>query len=276
MHPAAPAVREVMLDVCKTDKLVSVFLSSGVDSNAVLMAFIENGIKPVVTSFCLDGYPSTDFRSAQDTAKKLELEFLPVFLPTDLDDLIDDIKFLIKTFGLKKKTEIETFWACYKAIEQAHLYGIEVIANGLGAGALFGDGRKGAIHGAEDGDNPTWLEEERVTKFQNPDYAQFRSWEEALTLFNMSQINPYRDERMADALKGYGYNSCNKPIQKAPLRDAFPEMNKLKIKKHTNLQLGDSGIAELFEKLLDHPINTTGALSVIGIYNSIAKELQNA
>lgn len=273
MHPAAPAIRKAMLEFCHTERRLGVFLSSGVDSNAVLSAFLLNGYKPVVVSFCLDGKPSTDFRSAQTTAKLEGLEFVPVFLNTDLDALVDDIRHLIWHFDLERKTEIETFWACSTAIKEAHDAGIEVVANGLGAGALFGDGRKGAIHAREDGDNPAWLDEERATKFTNPRYAQFAAWEQALGELGMSQVNPYREASMREALRGYSYNSCNKPVQKAPLRDAFPEMLRYKIKPHTNLQLGDSGIAELFEGLLKHPINKNGSKSVVGIYNALAKEI---
>jgi asparagine synthetase B (glutamine-hydrolysing) len=277
MHPTAPAIRELMLELCQTPKKATVFLSSGVDSNAILCAFLANDIKPTVTTFCLDGQPSTDFRSAQDTAKKLGLDFLPVFLPTDLDALVEDLKFMIANFHLKKKAELEAFWPCWYAIRAAHDNGLRVIANGLTAGGLFGDDRNCSIRGAgDDGDDATWLDEIRAEKFTKPNYGQKWAWDITTGERLIEVISPFRDKRFRDILQGHSWQSCNKPTQKQPLRDAFPEMARLKIKKHTNLQLGDSGISDLFGELIGHPINKTGALSVVGIYNSIAKEVLNA
>ena len=277
MHPTAPAIRELMLELCQTPKKATVFLSSGVDSNAILCAFLANGIKPTVTSFCLDGQPSTDFRSAQDTAKKFGLDFLPVFLPTDLDILVEDLRFMIKNLYLKKKAELEAFWPCWYAIRAAQDNGLRVVATGLTAGGLFGDDRNCSIRGAgADGNDPTWLDELREEKFAKPNYGQRWAWNTAMGERLMEELSPFRDARFRKILKGHSWQSCNKPTQKQPLRDAFPEMAQLKIKKHSNLQLGDSGISDLFSGLIDHPINTTGALSVVGIYNSIAKESQNA
>jgi len=277
MHPTAPAIRELMLELCNTNKRSVVFLSAGVDSNAILSAFLLNGIKPAVLSFCLDGKPSTDFRSAQDTAKKENLEFIPVFLPTDLDQIVEDLKFLISNCYLKKKAELEAFWPCLYGIRAAHEAGVRVIANGLTAGGLFGDDRNCSIRGAgADGDDATWLDEIRAEKFAKENYGQRWAWNVITGERLIEVISPYRDARFREILKGHSWQSCNKPLQKQPLRDAFPEMNKYKIKKHTNLQLGDSGISELFAQLVEHPINKTGALSVVGIYNSIAKEIENA
>ena len=277
MHVTAPAIRELMLELCQTPKKATVFLSAGVDSNAILCAFLENGITPTITSFCLDGQPSTDFRSAQDTAKKIGADFLPVFLPTDLDVLVADLKYMIGNLYLKKKAELEAFWPCYYAIKSAHENGLRVVATGLTAGGLFGDDRNCSIRGAgKDGNDPRWLEKLREEKFAKPTYGQRLAWNVAMGERLMKELSPFRDARFREILKGHSWQSCNKPTQKQPLRDAFPEMNRFKIKKHSNLQLGDSGISDLFSQLIDHPINTTGALSVVGIYNSIAKELNNA
>lgn len=62
----------------------------------------------------------------------------------------------------------------------------------------------------------------------------------------------------------------NKP-EKALLRNAYPELSaKCKIKRHSALQLGDSGIAQHFaDMLLNSELNTKGFKSVVGIYNGL-------
>jgi len=277
MHPSAPAIRELMLELCQSTKPTTVFLSAGVDSNAILCAFLANDIKPSVTSFCMDGKPSTDFRAAQQTARRLGLEFYPVFLPTDLDQLVEDIKFIMYAYLLRKKAEIESFWPCWYAIQASQDNGQRVIANGLTAGGLFGDDRECSIRGhGPDGDDPTWLDEIRAKKFASPTQGQKVAWNMACGERQIEIISPYRHAKFREILQGVSYKSCNTPKQKQPLRDAFPEMAKLPIRNHANLQLGDSGISDHFAKLLAHPVNVSKSRSVVGIYNNLAKGLAHA
>jgi len=274
MHPTGKPIRDLMMELCTTPKKVTVFLSSGVDSNSILHALILNGHTPTVTSFCMDGKVSSDFRAAQRIAMKLGLDFYPVFLPTDLDVLVDDIKTMMRDFLVRKKTEIESFWPCWYAIKASHENGQRVIANGLTAGGLFGDDRECSIRGhGPEGDDPSWLDQIRAEKFSKPNYGQKLAWALACGERQIQIISPFRDERFREILHGVSYKSCNTPKQKQPLRSAFPEM--FGIKDHTNLQLGDSGISEHFKKLLKHPVNVNNNLSVVGIYNRLGKEIEN-
>ena len=272
MERVSELIRGLLLEQCQTDKKVTVFLSAGVDSNAILHAFLLNDIKPTVTSFCLDGQVSSDFRAAQRIAKKLQLQFIPVFLPTDTEQLLDDVRFLMENYLLRKKAEIEAFWPCWYAIREAHEQGQRVIANGLCAGGLFGDDRECSIRGnGPDGEDAAWLDEVREEKFSKPNYGQAHAWGFATGERQITVISPYRDKRFREILRGVSYRECNSPRQKEPLRAAFPEM--FGVKNHQNLQLGDSGISKLFTKLLDHPVNTKGYRSVVGVYNELARGL---
>jgi asparagine synthetase B (glutamine-hydrolysing) len=271
-HPTAEPIRNLLLELCNSNKKVGVFLSGGVDSNSILAAYLRNGVRPIAVSFCLDGRPSTDFRCAQKTAKKIGLDFIPVFLPTALETLIGDVRTLIAQYSLRRKAEIEAFWGCWYAIREAHANGVQVIANGLTAGGLFGDDKNCSIRGhGPDGDDPTWLDEIRAEKFAKPTYGQKIAWDIASSELGLEIVSPYRDPRFREILKGHSYKSCNQPKQKQPLRDAFPEMAGWNIKPHVNLQLGDSGISALFSQLVNHPINKSGHKSVVGIYNEIAR-----
>ena len=77
---------------------------------------------------------------------------------------------------------------------------------------------------------------------------------------------------MFSYLQGTTWDELNKPNQKQPILNAFPEQYKrMKIHKHTNLQKGDSGIAEIFEILLKSDLNTRKYKSVTGIYNEVVR-----
>jgi asparagine synthetase B (glutamine-hydrolysing) len=271
-HPTAQAIRKSILNDCLDTEDVGVFLSGGIDSNAILAAYLANGVRPMVFSFCLDGRPSTDFRTAQITCKRENLVFIPVFLPTVLDVVLRDVETLIGAYGARGKAEIEAFWGCWYAIRKAHENGVKIIATGLGAGALFGDGRDPAIRGhGPDGNDPTWMDELRQEKFAKPNYAQAVLWQKVCKELGIENIRPFHNPRLQDIMKGHSWVSCNGVREKQPLHDAFPETAKWKVKKHTNLQLGDSGISALFAQLVNHPVNTKGYKSVVGIYNEIIR-----
>ena len=64
-----------MLDICVSDVPTGIMLSSGVDSNTILAALLRNGIRPTVYSFHVKDHYSTDYRYADNLAKKLKLDF---------------------------------------------------------------------------------------------------------------------------------------------------------------------------------------------------------
>ena len=83
-------------------------------------------------------------------------------------------------------------------------------------------------------------------------------------------VNPYFDPKVFHALLGRSWDELNKPRQKEVLRAAFPELDSLKLPKHTNLQLGDSQIAERLGATA--MLYVPGSVSAIGAYNKIRKQ----
>ena len=59
------------------------------------------------------------------------------------------------------------------------------------------------------------------------------------------------NEKVKDYFYQFTWDELNKPKQKQHIRDAFPELDKFKIKPHLNLQLA-SGIDKVFEGLLNN------------------------
>ncbi len=245
---------------------VAVFLSGGVDSASVLLSLLAAGREVVAYSFVLEGRVSTDFLLARRVARSLGVEFRSVILPGSLDGLEADLRFLVAS-GLRKKADVECGWPRWKAlcaVQERHL------ATGDGADGYFGVSRKAAVRWAKD---PAPMDQFRDEYLDAPNRAQvgtLRGWaaDRGVTLWT-----PWWAREMRDAYRGTSWRDVNRPRQKEPVRRAFAtEFSGLpRLPPHTNLQLGDSGIAAHFERLLGTNLNRRGYRSVVGVYNAVAR-----
>jgi len=111
----------------------------------------------------------------------------------------------------------------------------------------------------------------RAELFGDPDYAQIRMVEKLANQYDITDVRvPYYDRRFVEMFMGTEWNEINKPHQKQPILDAYPErFSKIQVRKNSNLQVGDSKIQDQFEKLLDTDWNTQSWKSPVGIYNAL-------
>jgi len=252
------------------EKEVAVALSGGVDSTAVALACRDLGKTVTAFSFTLDDRVSSDFSLARANAKRLGFPFVPVFLPTALPTVKRDVQTLIRTWGLKKKTGVECAWPYLYTLGAVRDAGLKVLVTGAAADGHFGVSKKAMIHHRG---TVRELDDYRLSLFNNPDYAQTATVGRIGTSFGARVVAPWRHPSLVNAFLGTSWEQVNKPRQKEPARASWPELAKLDVMKlHTNLQLGDSGIAENFEQLLRDPeLNPGGKFkSVVAIYNRIA------
>lgn len=262
-------VHDILIDLVQKipQKDVGISLSSGIDSVSVLLALLECGKNVTVYSFTLDDHESTDFVCAKDLANKLDLKFVPVLLPTGLDVLYKDLLMLHNKYGCIKKTEYECSWpylyVC-KVIEQ------EVLATGMAADGHFVISKKGILHFKDD------CKKFRENYFSSPNKCQIKQRYKMAEENGFTFFEPYLSNEVYQYLLNTTWEECNKPQQKMPIRRAFDFGKYMKVKNHTNFQLGDSGIAKHFEGLLNTDCNLHNYKSIVGIYNSINKgELPN-
>lgn len=248
------------------EKEVAVFLSGGIDSASVALTALELGKTVTAYSFTLDGHVSSDFSRARHFSSLFKMGFTPVFLPTDIKSLMTDVCFLINHLGLKKKSDIECTWPMIYAINKVKE---NVILTGACADGHFCISKKGMIHYRHSLDK---IDAFRRALFNNPNYAQVKTLNDYCISINKTIIAPYYSNAMHKAFLGHTWDAVNKPKQKQPILDAFPEQfARIKTYPHTNLQLGDSGIAQHFTKLLKTRWNKNNYKSVVGIYNSIIR-----
>lgn len=271
MTKRTPNVRGALLDELEYMKYsgeeVGVLLSAGVDSCSVLFACMELGLPTTAYSFTLDTHESRDFKYARDTANILGVDFEPVILPTDLDHLKKFMNYAV-TIGCRSKTDFECSWPMIYAMRQMTADGIGHILSATSADSHFCLSKKANMH-----------YKDKVDLYRNIVFSKRNTGQKMImrreaTKLGATYLTPYDSTRMSSELYGYTWDELNKPKQKQPVRDSFPEyFDRIKVANHTNLQLGDSGIADHFKILLqDKEWNPGGKFKAVkGVYNELLR-----
>jgi asparagine synthetase B (glutamine-hydrolysing) len=268
-HKLAETWRSVLLERTSGDASCAVLLSHGVDSNAVLAALLRNCRKPAVVSFRRADTMSRDWRAARATARHHNLPFHDVVLPISPTRIERDVRFAIG-LGFRGKADVECGNAWIHAVRAIAALGIKEVYSGYGVDKKFGLSKAAQMdaHNGK-GDDADWLDEYRRENEKSQQLELVTAYAKTL---GVDFIAPCRDERLMESVMGWSWNALNKPRQKEPLRDAFPEMKEWNVANvHVNFNRGDSGIAEMYEVLLDGSLNVGGWKSPVGIYNAIAK-----
>jgi len=251
-----------------------VLLSNGVDSNSILASLIENGRAPFVFSFRVKGYESKDWRMAKITARALDLRFIDVELPTNVDDIFKDVHWAVKKMGLTKKADIECSIPVKYALDKAIQLGIADVYSGACADGHYGLTRKAFIEvrNNDKENDPAWLENYRLKYFSRENPAQSKTMADYFESKKGVLHVPYLDKGFFPIFAGISHYEMNKPKEKMPIRLAFPELKEWGVgNKHINLQLGDSGIADNYSRLITSEYNSHNYKSVVGIYNSVVR-----
>tara|TARA_Y100000114_G_scaffold135117_1_gene135778 strand:- start:806 stop:1600 length:795 start_codon:yes stop_codon:yes gene_type:complete len=242
------------------DNEIGIAFSGGIDSLSILFSSLDLNKKVTLYSFTLDNHISTDFSIAKRFAKFYEVNFKPIFLPTNIEKIKETLLFLNK-LGAEKKTDYVCsfpMYFIYKNMKE------NTLVNGLGADGHFCISKKGMIH------YKNKIQEFRDILFSNPNYAQKQINLEMARYFKKQTIFPYLDIKMIEAFKFKKWNEINKPRQKQATLDSYSDyFKKIKVRNHTNLQLGDSRIQTNIEQLLATNWNSKNYKSIVGIFNEI-------
>lgn len=270
-----PNVRGALLDELQfikySGKSVGLLLSGGIDSNTVLFACLELKIPVTTYSFTFKDAISRDYKLAKNAASCLDVEFKSIWLPREPSELARYMKYAVE-MGCRSKTDFECFWPMMQGLRRiaadGHLFALSATA----ADSHFALSKKASMHFKERTDIY------RTIVFRKRNTGQKLLLRAEAAKLGITYMTPYDSSRMCSELHGQTWEELNKPRQKQPLRSAFPEyLEKIKIANHTNLQLGDSGIAKHFEILLRHrKWNPDFKYKAVkGVYNQILR-LANA
>jgi hypothetical protein len=247
------------------DKSCVVMMSSGVDSHSVLFSCMEAGIKPLITSFTLEDRESRDFLSAKHTAKTFGLKFRPIILSTDLTR-IKKYCLAVAKVGATGKTSFECLWPFIQAFKPVTE---DVLFTGYATDAFFALTKKGSMHYRHDVSTYAF---EKLAWYTAPN-SQIDILRRYARYLGFTYDIPWLSKEIYAQFEvyTYTYEDLNKPKQKQPIREQYAdELKRCKVYNHTNAQLGDSGIAELFATLLKDPYwNKRKNKSVVAIYNAV-------
>ena len=223
------------------DNSIAVSLSGGIDSLSCAIA--AHNIGKIVNSYSFFvNEPSYDYFKSKEVSEIMGWNFTGVSVPTN--DLENDW-FRLRALGAKKKTHYECMWPflyVYPKIKETY------VLTGWRADGYHGVSKKAVMHYKHP--------KEKFDQFRDDYYLPEKTaglkWH--LTIadkYDKVMVNPYLNEKVKDYFYQFTWDELNKPKQKQHIRDAFPELDKFKIKPHLNLQLA-SGIDKVFEGLLNN------------------------
>lgn len=222
---------------------VAVLLSGGVDSISVAFAAERAGKKITAYSFQLDNNPSYDFQKAKEIAKIMKWDFVGIEIPTE--NLVEDFYKLVE-FGCKKKTHFECvypFLYVYPKIKETY------VVSGWAADGYYGVSKKACMHFKEP---KSKFDTFRDDYFKPENCAGYHQHLNLAIQHGKCFVTPYLSQNIKEFFYQFDWFELNKPYQKHTVRNSFVEFDLIgNVKKHLNLQL-DSGIATLFETLLNN------------------------
>ena len=235
------------------DQTVAVLMSGGTDSLTVAAAAHRLNNKLNCYTFRVDGKDSDDSIYAEKACKHFGWNFKLIDVP--VNNIENDFFTLIKKYECKKKTHVECtfpFLYVYPHIKEKY------ILTGWAADGYYGVSKRANIHFKHT--------KELMNKFRQGYFGKLDETTQKFIPGNPVGIKqqmllaksvdsilvaPYVDKKVWDWMIQYDWDFFNKPYQKAPLFDAFPELLEIKRRNHLNLQLA-AGIPNYFEKLLDN------------------------
>ena len=245
----------------------AVATSGGISSAALLASAVAVNKKPRVVSFTFEDWHSKDFIYAKDMAHHFNVAFIPVFLPSAENRIIDLVSTLIHRYKLKKKARIECSFPFLYVAKTCKSLGITTLVTGLCDDGHFGLSKKAMIHYKHTQEK---FDQFRHDYFSDPDAAGRKGIHKICQDYGVDIINPYCDPNVFKLFIGKSWDELNKPKQKYAIRKCYPELDKFKLPNHTNLQLGDSKIAQRVGNAVISKYKPN-AKSPVGIYNRIAK-----
>ena len=245
----------------------AVATSGGISSAALLASAVAVNKKPVALSFTFHDFYSTDWLLARAMASHFKVPFYDVSLPSDKNKINKSVSTLIHKYKLKKKARIECSFPFLYVAETCKSLGITTLVTGLCDDGHFGLSKKAMIHYKHTQEK---FDQFRHDYFADPDAAGRKGIHKICQDENVDLINPYCDPNVFKLFIGKSWDELNKPKQKYAIRKCYPELEQFKLPNHTNLQLGDSKIAQRVGNAVISKYKPN-AKSPVGIYNRIAK-----
>lgn len=259
------SVRSVLREIIAPLPMkIAISTSGGIDSSSLVVSALDEGKNVSVFSFTFEDFESTDFLAAKKLAIKYNLPFIDVLLPKCQQTIYATIKLIISECRVKKKTAVECIFPFVFLADKMLQLEHNCLLSGNAADGHFGLSKKAMIHFKEP---LSKFNQFRHDYFSNKDSAQVKTLKEYCLKKGINLCTPYFEPKIFSLFIDRTWDELNKPRQKEAIRIEFPDLDDLAIKPHSNLQMGDSRIAErVGAAALKH---LSGAKNPVAVYNRI-------
>lgn len=251
------------------NKDVALLFSGGMDSLSLLLSCMDIGIKPNLYTFKLNKYESEDYKTAKKISEIFDLELTIININENIDDLINDVKYIIKKFKVKKKTQIQCI---YPFIYITKYIKENIVLSGLCADDLYGTSRKMQELGRND---LYRFNEKRKELINVPESSSYIYIKYLFENQGYKFIAPYKEcEDLIKFFMSKTFKELHSPKQKNIMYESYKyELLKYDLyRKNSNLQC-NSKIREWHDELLNTNENINNNKSVVAIYNRYYKEI---
>lgn len=257
-----PMIDELLAEsVSKSSKQekVALLLSAGVDSISVGLAAMRLGKKIHAYTFMINGRENTDVVGARNAADAFGWEHTVVDVP--ISNLENDFRDLVNIYNCAKKTQLECtfpFLYVYPVIKEKE------VLSGIGADTGMGSNRKCALNYKDD---KIGFDKYRSSQYSN-NPGGVKQQVMLSRQYGITYIAPYLSKDIINWFMDKDWRFLNNPPRKKKVvTDRFPELSKIKLRGHENLQLV-ANIPQVFESLLVNPrINSRRRKRIMDVLN---------
>ena len=187
----------------------------------------------------------------------------------DIELMVSQSKALIKKYGLTKKTQIQVMHPLSNVFP---LIKEDYVFTGIGADTLYGSARKfkKLIHDEQAFYNA------RVEAIRKPESASYIYIKNAIEEMGKVCVSPYKQsEDIINYFLQLPVSEIRYGKQKKQTYEAFKqEIDELSLYRRNSSMQVNSGIREFHDELLKSEYNTGNYKSVVGIYNTFIREME--
>ena len=246
-----------------TDKdSVAILFSGGLDSLSLLLSCLDVGIKPKLYTFYLEGYESSDIKSSRRISEIFNLKLIEIPIKENINALVYDIEYIIKTFRTYKKTAIQ----CIHPFLYIKPYIKEkYVLSGLCADDLYGTSKHMSIISKD----IEKFNSERIKKIGDESASGYKYIKSIYG--DRIFIAPYKEcKELIEYFLNLNYKEMNSPKQKNTTYVSYQgEIDRFKLyRRNENLQCA-SKIREYHDLLLKTELNIGNNKIVTPIYRNI-------
>ena len=248
---------------------VAILFSGGLDSLSILLTLLDLGYKPTLYTFYLEGLISKDLELSRRISQHHNVPLVEVEIKKDIELMVSQSKALIKKYGLTKKTQIQVMHPLSNVFP---LIKEDYVFTGIGADTLYGSARKfkKLIHDEQAFYNA------RVEAIRKPESASYIYIKNAIEEMGKVCVSPYKQsEDIINYFLQLPVSEIRYGKQKKQTYEAFKqEIDELSLYRRNSSMQVNSGIREFHDELLKSEYNTGNYKSVVGIYNTFIREME--